>query len=509
MPERESASPQHDPETRLGDLFENLPDPVQPIRAVDDAPPPPGSRRAAREAASAASTPDAALASGTRASVTPAAAPERPTPAEPVAVAPEAAPGPIAVAAAAVADSSASAAGDEHSAGGRAATASAQPVLGGGLDDLFHDDHDDHHRPPKKKRRTGCLVALIIVLVVLGGIAAAGAWVMNTYGDKISDAMGWGEPDDYEDGQAGAEVYVTVAEGDNGESISATLHDSGVTKTKEAFYEYLISSGESPTFYPGVYKMNKKLSSAAALKAITNESNRVENAVTIPEGYTAAQAIAAIAAATGISEDELKAEAANYTQFGIPAEAPSIEGYLFPATYTFDPDASAHDILKRLVDETYSRLDALGVSEQDRFRTLTLAALVQKESGPSAEDMRKIARVFLNRIDIDMPLQSDATVAYGAGITGTVWTTPEQREDASNLYNTYAHMGLPVGPISLPGEPALKAAINPADGSWLYFVAVDLRTGETLFSNTYDEHLKAVDQLDKWCRVEENKPYCA
>ncbi|MFT4230984.1 MAG: endolytic transglycosylase MltG, partial [Microbacterium sp.] len=106
--------------------------------------------------------------------------------------------------------------------------------------------------------------------------------------------------------------------------------------------------------------------------------------------------------------------------------------------------------------------------------------------------------------------QSDATVAYGAGLEGTVWTTEEQRADADNIYNTYVHEGLPPGPISLPGEDAISAAMNPADGSWLYFVAVNLKTGETVFSTTYEEHLAAVQEMQDWCAAsEENAAYCA
>lgn len=438
-----------------GDLFDNLPDPSTEHPTVDQTPPVPGSRRAAREAAQRNGDPVET-------------APVDDAPVEPV-----------------------------------------NAPATGALDDLFAPDADEERPVRKRKRRKGCLIALIIILVLIGGAVTAGVWAMNTYGDKINELMGWGEPKDYEAGQEGDEVFVTISEGDTGNAISTTLYESGVTKTKEAFYEYLIAEGENPTFYPGVFSLREQMTSAAALAALSDESNRVENSVTIPEGYTAAQAITAIAAATGISEDELNAAAADFTQFGVPAEAPSIEGFLFPATYTFDPDATAVSALQRLVDETFSRLDKLGVAEEDRYDVLTLAALIQKESGPSTEDMRKISRVFLNRIDDGMLLQSDATVAYGAGSSGTVWTTPEQRGDESNIYNTYVHLGLPAGPISLPGEDAIEAATNPADGTWLYFVAVDLRTGETIFSNTYAEHLVAVKQMQNWCKVEENKPYCA
>ncbi len=440
-----------------GDLIDNLPDPSTEHPTVDQTPAAPGSRRAAREASRRAEDQPAATA---------------PSPTDPV-----------------------------------SAPVVTEPTSGS-LEDLFAPEHESTGQG-KRKRGKGCLVAIIVILVLIGGAVAAGAVVMNTYGDKINEIMGWGEPKDYEAGDEGAEVFITISEGDSGNAISTTLYEAGVTKTKEAFYEYLIDANENPTFYPGVFRLQERMASADVLVALSDDANRVENSVTIPEGYTAKQAITAIAAATGLSEEELTAAAADFTQFGVPADAPSIEGFLFPATYTFDPDVTAVQALQRLVDETFSRLDKLGVAVDDRYDVLTLAALIQKESGPSTEDMRKIARVFLNRIDDDMLLQSDATVAYGAGSSGTVWTTPEQRADESNIYNTYAHKGLPAGPISLPGEDAIEAAINPADGTWLYFVAVDLRTGETIFSDTYDQHLVAVKQMQDWCKVADNKPYCA
>src|SRR5690606_18370806 len=130
-----------------------------------------------------------------------------------------------------------------------------------------------------------------------------------------------------------------------------------------------------------------------------------------------------------------------YTAFGIPAEAPNIEGWMFPATYTFDPGISAFDAIKMTVDEMFRRLDALGVPAEQRLDILKMAALVQRESGPNVDDMYKIARVFTNRLEQGMRFESDATVAYGTGNTHTVWTTSAERADPNNLYNTYVHLG--------------------------------------------------------------------
>jgi UPF0755 protein len=122
---------------------------------------------------------------------------------------------------------------------------------------------------------------------------------------------------------------------------------------------------------------------------------------------------------------------------------------------------------------------------------------VQKEgNGP---DDAKVARVFLNRIAQGMRLQSDATVSYGAGGTTVVPTAKEKAE--KNGYNTYLRDGLPVGPISSPGDVAIKAAVSPATGKWLYFVTVNLATGETKFADTYPEHQKNADEFLRWLKA--------
>ena len=133
-----------------------------------------------------------------------------------------------------------------------------------------------------------------------------------------------------------------------------------------------------------------------------------------------------------------------------------------------------------------TRARALGLTGE---QVLTVASILEFE-GKLDEDYPKIARVLYNRIADGMPLQLDSTVSYVSGREGDVWTTPEERANPS-LYNTYQNPGLPPGPIGSPGEKTIEAALNPAEGTWLYFLATDLETGETTFSNTYAEHVRA------------------
>ena len=363
-------------------------------------------------------------------------------------------------------------------------------------------------RPGRKRRRGGAWGWIIAILVVIGLVIAGGVYVWSNYSEKIQEILGIAPPVDYSGEGNGEEVTVVIESGDIGSDVARKLADAGVTMTFDAVYQLLLAD-DSITFEPGNYRLQKQMSAAAALAALQDPANRIVNQVTIPEGVTAASALELVAAATGLPGADLQAEAANFTQFGIPANSPSIEGWLFPATYQFDPGITAHDAVKMLVDQMFQALDAAGVAPENRFRVLTMAALVQRESGPNVADMGKIARVFENRIARGMLLQSDATVHYGIGDTSSVWTSPEQRADASNPYNTYANPGLPVGPIGLPGADAIAAAVTPADGTWLYFVTVNLKTGETVFSNTLAEHERAAKQLYAWCKEsDENAAYC-
>lgn len=368
-------------------------------------------------------------------------------------------------------------------------------------------------REPKPKKRRARVAVLVILAVVLAGGVGASAFVWLNYEDRVREALGWELPNDYDSTGNGTEVVVTISQDDFGDDIARKLHDQGVTMSFDAVWDHLLereAAGDPVVFFPGSFRLQEEMSATSAVAALVDPANQLVNQVLITEGQSYRAALDQIALATEIPIEELQAAAADFTAFGIPADAPNIEGWMFPATYQFDPGITAFDAIKVTVDRMFEVLDANGVAPEDRLRILNLAALVQRESGPNVEDMYKIARVFTNRLEQGILLESDATVTYGTGNTHTVWTTEEERQNPDNLYSTYVHPGLPYGPIGLPGEEAIKAAIAPADGPWLFFVTVNLQTGETVFSETVSQHEAAAERLYSWCRAsDENASYCA
>ena len=351
-------------------------------------------------------------------------------------------------------------------------------------------------RPDRPKRKLTWLWVLI-VLVVLG---AAGAGVIYTaFGPQIRHVLGWEPSVDYTGSGNGQSTTITILPGQLGSDVAASLAKAGVTKTPAAFYDLLLKQKKAPTLYPGTYKLQKQMSAQAALTALINPANRVVSKVVIPEGYNLSQILARLNAKTGVPLSDLQAAAKDYTQFGVPAAAPSLEGFLFPATYDFNPGTTAKVMLQTMVTRMDESLKSHGVAPADDLKVLTLASIIQKEGGTNA-DFYKVSRVFTNRLAIGMPLQSDATVSYGAG-TKTIATTGAQRADASNLYNTYAHTGLPIGPIASPGDTAIDAALHPVAGPWIYFVLVNGYTGETVYSTTAAGQAAGVKQWQAWLKA--------
>lgn len=350
--------------------------------------------------------------------------------------------------------------------------------------------------PEKPKRRLTWLWVLIVLFVL--GAAGAGV-IYSAFGPQIRHVMGWEPSVDYTGTGDGQAATITILPGQLGSDVADSLAKAGVTKTPAAFYDLLLKQKKAPTLFPGTYKLQKQMSAQSALTALSNPANRVVSKVVIPEGYTLQQILARLNSKTGVPLTDLQTEAKNYTQFGVPAAAPSLEGFLFPATYEFSPGTTAKVELQTMVTRMDESLKSHGVAPADELKVLTLASIIQKEGGTNA-DFYKVSRVFTNRLAVGMPLQSDATVSYGAG-TKTIATTGAQRADASNLYNTYAHAGLPIGPIASPGDTAIDAALHPVAGPWIYFVLVNGYTGETVYSTTAAGQAAGVKQWQAWLKA--------
>lgn len=341
-----------------------------------------------------------------------------------------------------------------------------------------------------KRRRLLVIAAIVLILGLVIGYTNRGA-VRNAW-DVITGA-------DY-NGSGHGSVTLVIHEGDDGAQIAQELVDLKVVKSYRSVYKLLISRDQ--VFYPGTYQLKLEMSSAAALSAIANPTNRVSNRITIKEGWRIKKVLSELSLKTGTALSEFESAANNLSAIGVPTNEVSAEGWLFPATYEFDPGTSATSIIKQMVERMHRELEHYGVSTKDAHRVLTLAALIQAEARLEP-DFYKVSRVFLNRIAGGMRLQSDATVSYG--VNGKTVSTSAADRANPNGYNTYLHDGLPIGPISAPGSVAIDAALHPAEGKWLYFCTVNLKTGETVFSNTYAEHGKAVTQWRKW--MTENPGY--
>lgn len=344
------------------------------------------------------------------------------------------------------------------------------------------------------KRKNGLVRLLvtagIILAVVIGGAFAA---------ERV--LSGWNaEPDDYE-GNGVDPVSIVIPEGAFGSDIADILVEHDVIASAEAFTAILVADEAiAQRLQPGTFEMRTQMSAQAALDLLIDPAQQQIWTVAIPEGFVITQLFARLAETTEFTVEEFEAAAENPADYGIPSEFSTMEGWLFPATYTFNPgEATPESILQEMVDRMSLALEQHGVTADQAHEILTMAALVQRE-GRSHDDFTRMSRVFYNRIDDGMLLQSDATVAYGTGHLHVVTTTPEEREDPENAYNTYVHYGLPPGPIGAPGDDAINAALNPADGPWIFFVTVNPETGETLFAETYEEHLQNVELFQEWLR---------
>ncbi|MBW9211666.1 endolytic transglycosylase MltG [Mumia sp. zg.B53] len=356
-------------------------------------------------------------------------------------------------------------------------------------------------RAQKKQRRgPGCFFLLLIVAAVCVGGYLGVSKLVGAAGDFL------GGPEDYS-GDGTGSVVIEVRKGDTVAAIGRELKAKGVVASVDAFLEAASGAPEMNQVQPGFYQLKKEMAARSAVTTLISPDSRVDASISVPEGARVDQVVAQIVKRTEFSKKDVMA-ALEDPKLGLPAAADGDpQGYLFPATYTVAPDATPLSLLQQMVKkavEMESDLDlegraaALGITPHE---ALTIASIVEAESG-RAKDAPKVARVIYNRLDVGMALQMDSTVHFVSGKDGSVWTDSTDR-DSDSPYNTYKVVGLPPGPIGNPGEAALEATLNPADGDWLYFVAVDLDTGETKFAPSLEEHNRNIAELREFCTTSE------
>ncbi len=292
-------------------------------------------------------------------------------------------------------------------------------------------------------------------------------------------------------------MYIRIPGGMGAGSIAEMLEEKQIVSSRKYFLKRLRQTGKDGEVQSGTYKVHKGMKSDEVIEMIVNGRTAAIR-FTIPEGYSLRE-MAKSLEKEGVCKgaDFLKA-AKEYTGLKYVGRSAAIEnpmeGYLFPDTYEVPPDATAKDIVRlmadtfdeRLTDDMRAAANKYGLSIHE---FVTLASLVEKEVMDD-DDRPKVAQVFLKRLEIEMPIQSCATIQY---------LLKEPKEDLTfddlkieSPYNTYEHPGLPPGPIASPGEKALEAAANPSATKYLYFVAD--RKGKTYYSETFDEHMEKVEK---------------
>jgi len=348
-------------------------------------------------------------------------------------------------------------------------------------------------RERQKRRRRSIWVLVVALVLVVGAGYVVSELVGGFFGGGSGNEAG---VEDYP-GPGHPAARVVVAQGDTGAAMAHTLQVAGVVATEKAFNRAYAANPDALSIQPGTYNLLLEMKASDAVAALLNPASRATMGVTIPEGLTTKQILAKINDVALIPLDELNAAVADPASIGLPAEAGgNVEGWLFPATYPVEPGATAASVLQQMTAKTVEVLTAKGVPNDQWETVLNKASIVERE-GKLPEDRPKIARAIENRLDKQMALQIDATVAYGLGISGTELTT-EMTKDPSNPYNTYKHTGLPPTPISSPGEASIDAVLNPEPGDWLFWVTVNLDTGETLFANNYDDQKLNEAKLREW-----------
>ena len=291
---------------------------------------------------------------------------------------------------------------------------------------------------------------------------------------------------DYAAGNAGAEVLISITNGESGSDIAKSLFDAGVVKSIDAFFRVAVGDQRATRIAPGDHLLERNIPAKTALTQLL-DNKRIVGLIIVKDGARLIEIITALVAA-GYKIDQV-ITALKKLELPLGVKPGNPEGFLYPANYSFVKETQIEEVLQKML-ETFSHNTApinftSAVAGYTGYELLVIASLIQAEA--DAQDYGKVSRVIYNRLKIGMPLQLDATVQYLLQRRGEITLAIKDTKIRSK-YNTYQNYGLPPAPIGSPTLAALEAALNPELGDWLYFITVKL--GDTRFTRSNEEFLR-------------------
>jgi UPF0755 protein len=334
----------------------------------------------------------------------------------------------------------------------------------------------------RSRGRAGRGLLIFLLVLVLAG---TGVLVAYRY---ATGASGQSRP-----------VAVDVPRGATAEEVGAILEEAGVVRSALAFRVVAQIRGVGSSLQAGTYDLRTNLTVPEALDAL--DSGPVEEIVevTFPEGLEMGEVAGVAAESLEVNTDRFR-EAATSGEFFAPPYLPqgseSVEGFLFPKTYEFPSEADEQHVIGRLLSQfemeagtlDWDQAEALGLTA---YEVVVVASMIEREAR-APDERAKVSAVIHNRLREGMPLQIDATIQYALPEDNRLLT--EEDYEIDSPYNTYIHPGLPPTPIASPGLASLRAALEPADVDYLYFLVVDPETGRHAFAETYEEFLRLKEE---------------
>lgn len=384
--------------------------------------------------------------------------------------------------------------------------------IGEKFDDLRNMDEDfegdlseESNLKRAERRKEDRVVRKIVYILTIGILIVAGILAISGY-NYVSAGL---KPLDKNDKKL---VQVEVPSGSSNRQIGDILEEGEVIRDGMVFNFYTKFKNLT-NFQAGYYQfspnmtldqISKELQQGGSAEPLDDASK-----LTVPEGYDVDKIASLVAKKTDFKkEDFIKVMKDDKFFEQLKTQYPDLltdagnakdvryrlEGYLFPATYNVHKNRSLEDLVTQMVDTTnqiltpyYSQIKEKGLNVQE---VMTLASLVEKE-GITQSDRKKIAQVFFNRIEAQMPLQSDISILYALGEHKEVVTIKDTEVDSP--YNLYTNTGYGPGPFDNPSQEAILSVLDPTENDYIYFVA-DISTGKVYYAKTYEEHMELVEK---------------